>query len=46
MDCRVIGERSEAVLRTTMPGNEGVLLRISLALNPGYGWRGGHPRGP
>jgi hypothetical protein len=22
MDCRVVGERSDAILRTTMPGND------------------------
>jgi hypothetical protein len=26
MDCRVIGERSDAVLRTTMPGNDDVRI--------------------
>jgi hypothetical protein len=25
MDCRVIGERSDAVLRTAMPGNDALI---------------------
>ena len=40
MDCRVIGERSDAVLRTAMPGNDkrevGPGIEASAVLSPAH----------